>query len=175
MILLPSHSCTQWGQPGETRGEAKTCDTPARCRLRCSLFSLGCMGQIRLDHFPLKGNLQHENNVAGAHRLLPYPFVLKKQKGAPIVKRTSRKHRSDLFSDPSPRRRRSRHAMEMCLCPRCAQQFYDSPDFFIQRRDLFQIEKDRCTFCSYRTGYDYRVYTFYPAALPCVSPDPIRI
>ena len=61
-------------------------------------------------------------------------------------------------------RRRSRHAMDMCLCPRCAQQFYDSPAFFIKRRDLFQIEKDLCTFCSYGSGYDFRVYSILSAA-----------
>ena len=48
--------------------------------------------------------------------------------------------------------------MELCLCSRCASQFYNSPDHYIKRADQFQIEKDLCTFCNHRNGYDFLVF-----------------
>lgn len=46
-------------------------------------------------------------------------------------------------------------SIEMCLCYRCSQQFYDSPDHFIYRSDPYQVEKEQCDYCAVRTGYDY--------------------
>lgn len=46
----------------------------------------------------------------------------------------------------------------LCLCSACASQFYDSPDFHIARIDSMQLEKDVCTYCNSRQGYNYKIY-----------------
>ncbi len=46
----------------------------------------------------------------------------------------------------------------LCLCPTCANQFYDSPDYFISRLAPEQIEKDTCTYCHMRQGFDYKIF-----------------
>lgn len=51
--------------------------------------------------------------------------------------------------------------VEMCLCPVCASVFYDSPDYFIQRTDKSQREKEMCMFCKSRGGYDYLIRKKY--------------
>ncbi len=48
--------------------------------------------------------------------------------------------------------------MELCLCGRCANAFYNLPDHIIQRVDIDQYFKDKCDYCSERLGYDYLVY-----------------
>ena len=48
--------------------------------------------------------------------------------------------------------------MEMCLCSRCASQFYNSPNYFIKRVDPFQTKKEPCTYCNYRYGYDFLIF-----------------
>lgn len=39
--------------------------------------------------------------------------------------------------------------MEICLCSRCASQFYNSPKHLIKRVDPFQTVKEPCTYCNY--------------------------
>ncbi len=48
--------------------------------------------------------------------------------------------------------------MELCLCPSCASSFYNMKDRIIRRVDPMQTEKEACTMCSYRTGYDYYIF-----------------
>lgn len=48
--------------------------------------------------------------------------------------------------------------MEICLCSRCASQFYNSPKHLIKRADPFQTVKEPCTYCNYRYGYDFLIY-----------------
>lgn len=48
--------------------------------------------------------------------------------------------------------------MEICLCPSCASSFYNMKDRVIRRVDPTQTEKERCTMCNYRTGYDYYIF-----------------
>ena len=47
--------------------------------------------------------------------------------------------------------------MEICLCPSCASAFYDIPSYKIIRKDPYQVERDLCTYCSRRLGYDYLI------------------
>jgi len=47
--------------------------------------------------------------------------------------------------------------MFLCLCPTCASQFYNSPDHIIRRVNPLQVEKEYCTYCDVRKGYDYRI------------------
>lgn len=47
--------------------------------------------------------------------------------------------------------------MVLCLCPTCASQFFNSPVHVIRRIDRYQRNKDYCTYCDVRLGYDYRV------------------
>lgn len=51
--------------------------------------------------------------------------------------------------------------IEMCLCPVCANIFYDSPEHFIKRADKHQEKKEMCMFCKSRRGYDYLIRKKY--------------
>lgn len=44
---------------------------------------------------------------------------------------------------------------ELCLCPRCAQQFYNSSRRRIVRADPIQVIMDMCDCCRTRRGYDF--------------------
>ena len=46
----------------------------------------------------------------------------------------------------------------MPLCCGCASQFYYSGSCRIRRADPLQTEKDTCTFCGCRRGFDYLIY-----------------
>lgn len=48
--------------------------------------------------------------------------------------------------------------MELCLCSRCASQFYNSRHYFIKRADYDQTAKEPCTYCNIRTGYDFLIF-----------------
>lgn len=48
--------------------------------------------------------------------------------------------------------------MELCLCSICASGYYNMPDRRIERVDMFQTDKDVCTLCNYRLGYDFYVW-----------------
>lgn len=41
------------------------------------------------------------------------------------------------------------------LCSTCDKQFYDSPEFYIRRASMDQLEKETCMFCNVRQGYDF--------------------
>lgn len=47
--------------------------------------------------------------------------------------------------------------MEICLCPSCASSFYDIPSYKIRRKDPYQVDKELCTYCSIRLGYDFLI------------------
>ena len=47
--------------------------------------------------------------------------------------------------------------LTLCLCPTCAQQFYDSPRHTIRRADPLQLEKSYCDYCQVRRGYDFQI------------------
>ena len=46
----------------------------------------------------------------------------------------------------------------LCLCGRCASTYYSMNDHGITRVDINQTEKDVCTLCGYRLGYDFYVW-----------------
>ena len=48
--------------------------------------------------------------------------------------------------------------MELCLCASCARAFYNISTYRIVRKDYRQREKEMCTFCNYRMGYDYYIF-----------------
>jgi len=48
--------------------------------------------------------------------------------------------------------------MEICLCSRCASQFYNSRQHFIKRADYYQINKEPCTYCNSRNGFDFLIF-----------------
>ena len=48
--------------------------------------------------------------------------------------------------------------MELCLCANCASTYYNMPDRRIVRVDMLQMDKDVCTICGYRRGYDFYVW-----------------
>lgn len=45
--------------------------------------------------------------------------------------------------------------MVMCLCPTCASNFFATGGFILRRADPAQAEKDTCTYCNIRMGFDY--------------------
>jgi len=47
--------------------------------------------------------------------------------------------------------------MVLCLCPKCASQFVNSPNHIIKRVDPLASKKDDCTYCQVEKGYDYKI------------------
>lgn len=45
----------------------------------------------------------------------------------------------------------------LCLCRTCTDNFYGSGAFALRRVDSEQIEKDTCTYCNHRKGFDYEL------------------
>ena len=43
----------------------------------------------------------------------------------------------------------------MCLCPTCANNFYGTGSYFLRRISADDSEKDICTYCGQRRGFDY--------------------
>ena len=44
------------------------------------------------------------------------------------------------------------------LCCSCAAQFYSASHYRLRRADRYQVNKEECTYCGCRTGYDYLLY-----------------
>ncbi|MCX4298917.1 MAG: type II toxin-antitoxin system PemK/MazF family toxin [Lachnospiraceae bacterium] len=45
----------------------------------------------------------------------------------------------------------------MCLCPACANNFYGTGSYYLRRVHPGGVEKDICTYCGQRPGFDYEV------------------
>ena len=45
----------------------------------------------------------------------------------------------------------------LCLCRTCAENFYGSGAFVLRRVNAEQTEKDTCTYCNSRKGFDYEI------------------
>jgi len=45
--------------------------------------------------------------------------------------------------------------LHMTLCSTCANQYYGMADRYIKRADKNQKDKESCTLCRSRMGYDY--------------------
>lgn len=45
----------------------------------------------------------------------------------------------------------------MCLCPTCANNFYGTGSYFLRRVNTDSSEKDICTYCGQRRGFDYEI------------------
>lgn len=56
-----------------------------------------------------------------------------------------------------PRKRRFYPHLEMCLCNRCASNFYASPYRFIRPLDPLLPTLDICDLCRARMGKGYRI------------------
>ena len=48
-------------------------------------------------------------------------------------------------------------SMELCLCSKCANAFYNIPSYRVLRKDPYQTERELCTYCSSNYGYDYLI------------------
>lgn len=57
----------------------------------------------------------------------------------------------------------------LCLCSACADNFYGSGAYSLRRIDPQQTEKDTCTYCNQRTGYDYEIIPKTDRRLPMES------
>lgn len=53
------------------------------------------------------------------------------------------------------KKRNTHNRMELCLCPRCASQFYDASSQKIRRADPIQVYLDVCDCCRSRRGFDF--------------------
>lgn len=47
--------------------------------------------------------------------------------------------------------------LTLCFCSTCANNFYGTGAFVLKRIDQDAVEKDTCTYCGQRRGYDYTV------------------
>lgn len=45
----------------------------------------------------------------------------------------------------------------LCLCSACVDNFYGTGAYSLRRIDPQQTEKDNCTYCNQRKGYDYEI------------------
>lgn len=54
-------------------------------------------------------------------------------------------------------RKSRKKTFEACLCPTFLNNFFETHNYIIRRIDKFQTEKDTCTYCQQRLGYDYRI------------------
>ena len=45
----------------------------------------------------------------------------------------------------------------MCLCPTCANNFFGTGSYYLRRVNTSSSEKDVCTYCGQRRGFDYEV------------------
>ena len=45
----------------------------------------------------------------------------------------------------------------MCLCPTCANNFYGTGSYYLRRVNTDSSEKDICTYCGQRRGFDYEI------------------
>lgn len=52
-------------------------------------------------------------------------------------------------------KKRMNQNMELCLCPKCARQFYNASSQKIRRSDPIQVIMDVCDCCRIRRGYDF--------------------
>lgn len=48
--------------------------------------------------------------------------------------------------------------LELTLCNACASSFSVSKSHYVRRVDLYQVEKEPCTICNVRRGFDYYVF-----------------
>lgn len=49
----------------------------------------------------------------------------------------------------------------LCLCQTCAKNFYGSGFYILRRVDPLQVEKQVCTYCGQRRGFDYSLEKKY--------------
>lgn len=47
--------------------------------------------------------------------------------------------------------------LTLCLCSACADSFYGSGAYYIRRVNPIEVEKELCTYCNQRAGYDYEI------------------
>lgn len=45
----------------------------------------------------------------------------------------------------------------LCLCRTCAENFHGSGAYFLRRLNPIAVEKDLCTYCNQRAGFDYEI------------------
>ena len=53
--------------------------------------------------------------------------------------------------DPKPK------TMTLCLCPTCVENFFSTGAYYLKRVDPYKTEKETCTYCNQRRGFDYLV------------------
>ena len=47
--------------------------------------------------------------------------------------------------------------LTLCLCSTCAENFYGSGAYSMRRVNSLEVEKELCTYCNQRAGYDYEI------------------
>lgn len=62
------------------------------------------------------------------------------------------------------------NGITVALCPSCAKSFYNSiGNGFIRRVDPYQTEKEVCSYCGLRLGWDYIIQASVSRKSTCVS------
>ena len=49
-------------------------------------------------------------------------------------------------------------SLEICLCPKCLNAFWNTQKYIIRRKNPYQTVLDPCTYCGTGKGYDYFVF-----------------
>ncbi len=47
--------------------------------------------------------------------------------------------------------------LTLCLCSTCAENFYGSGAYYLRRVNPIEVEKELCTYCNQRAGFDYEI------------------
>lgn len=47
--------------------------------------------------------------------------------------------------------------LTLCLCSTCAENFYGSGAYYLRRVNPIEVEKELCTYCNQRVGFDYEI------------------
>ena len=47
--------------------------------------------------------------------------------------------------------------LTLCLCSTCAENFYGSGAYYLRRVNPIKVEKEPCTYCNQRAGFDYEI------------------
>lgn len=48
--------------------------------------------------------------------------------------------------------------MELCLCRRCADVYFNDPAYWVERSNPVQMVRELCDVCSQYRGFDYSIW-----------------
>ena len=58
---------------------------------------------------------------------------------------------------PKPKNTAKPRQFTLCLCSTCANNFYGTGAYSLKRINPIEVEKDLCTYCGHRRGFEYEI------------------